>query len=160
MKSLIYHIVKGNIAVNYQKHNGLYNSCLYPSSINKVLFKTAWLSFVTGAFALYQQKYDIAIVPFSVWISSILYWHNPIYKSWRRTLDVTVVRSALIYQLWKAKNAENRNLYYATVGVACAFYPISDFFYNKELIWLSAFSHSFVHILGNISNFILYSGHL
>ena len=138
--------------------DGLFNSCLYPKKHNSFLYSTAWLSLTSGMFAIYKKHYDLAIVPLGVWLSSILYWHNPVYHSWRRTIDVTVVRTALVYQLWRARSAEYKNPYYATVGIACCCYPLSSYFLSQKNYSLSVFSHSLVHIFGNVSNFILYQG--
>lgn len=162
MKTLHHHFLK-NYNNPYEKcdENGLFQSCLYPSSINKLFFKTSWFSLFTGLYALKQKHYDLVIVPLSVWFTSILYWYNPIYTSWRRTLDITVVRSALIYQLWMARNAENRIMFYSTACICCASYPVTFYFISKKLHWLAAFSHGFfVHFLGNIANVILYKGQL
>lgn len=37
-------------------------------------------------------------------------------------------------------------------------YPLGIYFYKKKLYWYSVYAHSMIHVLGNVSNIILYSG--
>ena len=48
-------------------------------------------------------------------------------------------------------------IYYITVSMALALYPISIYYYNKKQYWYSTYAHCMVHIIANVSNFILYS---
>ena len=47
---------------------------------------------------LYQEIYDLSLYTGAVWLTSINYWREP-DLSWRYYLDITVVRSGILYHL-------------------------------------------------------------
>lgn len=133
------------------------NECLiYPPSHCKVILNVSYLSFFTGMYALYREKYDLALVPFSVGITSQLYWRNPIRNCSMRYIDILTVIIGLFYQLHYAYYSNKIVPYASTVLIALLFYPISNFYYDTNL-WLSVYLYSLLHVFANISNIILYS---
>lgn len=139
---------------------GLYeNDLLVPKTHANYLWTTSWLSLISSIYALKKGHQHLVIVPFSVYCSSLLHWQHPT-QSWRRALDITVCNSALFYQLYQAQNASHKLPYYFTTALAAAFYPLSLYFYKKRQTKLATFSHSLLHICGNLSNFILYCGQI
>ena len=123
------------------------------------LWRISWLSMFSGIYALYQGYYDLAPVPLGVWLTSINYWRKPDY-SWRRYVDMFYVYIALTYQVVRAYKAQNATLYYAILAIGVLFYPIGVFFHKRGDSWLSTLCHGQVHVFGNISNVILYAGHV
>jgi hypothetical protein len=123
------------------------------------IYRTAYLSVLSCAYALYQQQYSLAIVPGSVFLTSIHYWKQPDY-SYRRYLDMAVVNTAAIYQYYRALNAEYANLYSAFFFMSVASYVLGVYYYNKKAYWNSTYAHMSLHILANIGNLVLYSGHV
>jgi hypothetical protein len=140
---------------NYPKEDVL---CVFNKMQNNFLFITSWLSLLSFIYAHKRGHYDLMWVPFAVWFSSILYWWHPV-DSIRRYFDITVVSCGLTFQLYKALHAEYNKLYYFFVLMAVLCYPLSQFYYLSNP-WISVFCHSLIHILGNVSNFILYSGYI
>lgn len=122
-----------------------------------LLWKISWISLFSCAFAIYRGYYDLACVPGGVWLTSINYWRRPDY-SWRRYMDISYVHLSLIYQIIRAYHMQYAKPYYVivTIGVVC--FPISIYFHITKNQWLSTVMHCMVHIFGNISNFVLYSG--
>jgi hypothetical protein len=108
-------------------------------------------------YAVYNGYYDLAFVPGGVFLTSINYWWKPDY-SWRRYLDMAYVKLAITYQLARAYNSENRDLYYSITGLSIFFYVLGVYYYKKKLYWNSTYAHSMLHITANIGNIILYSG--
>jgi hypothetical protein len=135
------------------------NGCILPSEYCNILWKISWVSIFSGMYALYNRHYDLAPVPFGVWLTSINYWRHPDY-SWRRYLDIFYVNSALFYQLIRAHRSQNSNMYYSFISIAMISFPISIYYHNKGKYWLSTLFHCNVHIFGNITNIILYSGYI
>lgn len=129
---------------------------LYPEQC-KFLCYVAFCSFISALYAFYKEKYDLGIVVFGVFLTSILYWYQPTH-CWRRTLDVVYVKFALFYHTFRAYNSEFYLIYYITLAMSLCFYPLGIYLYNKKLYWESTYAHSMVHIISNISNLILYSG--
>ena len=129
---------------------------LYPDQC-AFLCKIAFFSLITSLYAIYKDKYDLAIVVFGVFLTSIIYWYKPTL-CWRQTLDVIYVKFALFYHMIRGFNSEYYFLYYITLFISLCFYPLGIYLYNKKLYWESTYAHSMVHIISNISNIILYSG--
>lgn len=68
------------------------------------------------------------------------------------------VKSAIVYQLFRAYGAEYSKEYYIGAFVVIWLYPIGIILYKKRMYWTSTYVHGSLHILGNIFNIILYSG--
>jgi hypothetical protein len=122
-----------------------------------VIYRISYFSLLSALYAYYRSHYRLVVVPGSVFLTSINYWRKPEY-SWRRDLDITVVKLALLYQCYMAQNSQYSKEYYTIVLVGCLCYPVGVYYYNKKDYWRSTFFHSLVHLLGNISNIVLYSG--
>ena len=106
---------------------------------------------------LYKGHYDLVLVPGGVFLTSINYWHKPDY-SWRRYVDMVYVKMAVSYQMYRAYNAENARLYYFILFFSIFCYKIGNYYYKKKMYWHSTYSHSMLHIIANLSNFVLYAG--
>jgi hypothetical protein len=126
-----------------------------PKEHSTFLWRTSWLSLVSCAYAIYQTHYHLAIVPGSVYLTSINYWRDPRKDSWRRTADIFVVYSSLAYQVLMTRNAENAYIYYFII-LLCGLSYCGSLRYNGT--WAGVYCHSAIHILGNVSNIVLYSG--
>ena len=129
---------------------------LYPDQC-KFLCYISSFSLISAIYAFYKEKYDLGLVVFGVFLTSIIYWCKPI-NCWRKNLDVFYVKFALIYHTVRAYNSEYFLLYYTILAISICFYPLGIYLYNKKLFWESTYAHSMVHIISNISNLILYSG--
>jgi len=135
-----------------------------PPSQHFVIWRLAWTSLPSFVYGLYRGHTDLSIVPLGIFITSMIYWSHPVRNSWRRYTDMSVVFTGLIYQGIRARNAENCTYYYVVVSVAVICYPLSNYVATKYpnlcigTIWVSTLLHGLIHVLGNISNVILYSG--
>jgi hypothetical protein len=132
---------------------------LYPDQCH-FLCKISIISLISSLYALYKDYYELAVIPFGVFLTSIIYWYKPIPNSWRQTLDVTYVKFAVFYNIIRAYNSEYYILYYITAIIGLCFYPLGIYLYNKKMYWESTYAHSMGHIIANISNFILYTGYV
>jgi hypothetical protein len=121
------------------------------------LWKTSWCSLIAAAYAAYQGHYHLVPVPGAVWGSSILYWSAP-SVDWRRHLDMGVVTSAFLYQAVMAQGAERGTEYMWLACLSALCYPAGWIAWQRGNRWTGIYIHSLIHILGNISNMILYSG--
>ena len=68
---------------------------LYPDQCF-FLCKISFLSLIAAFYAIYKDYYELALIPFGVFLTSIIYWYKPT-NCWRQTLDVTYVKFALFY---------------------------------------------------------------
>jgi len=132
----------------------------FPADQARFLLKTSALSAISCGYAIYRGHTHLVFVPGSVLLTSLNYWRNPCTKSWRRTLDIGVVYGSLTYQIYMTRRAQYANCYYGIILVCGLCYYGSSYYYKKQEYWKSAYCHSMIHILGNISNMILYYGNI
>jgi hypothetical protein len=123
----------------------------------------AWLSIpsaIYAATAAVEATTRLAIVPSSVFVTSLLYWRNPIRNSWRRTLDMAVVFSGVTYQTYYAfrhiRNTPAIATYSALIGGSAACYGVSNYLMARGLIWPATYAHASIHLVANIANLVLY----
>jgi len=149
--------IKNIINIKKIKRNTIFqNGCiLYPKQYN-LIYKVSFISLCSSIYAIYKGYYNLCIVPGGVFLTSINYWRNPT-NSWRKYIDIGYVSLSLSYQCIMVYNFKYSRIYYITVCIALSLYPISIYYYNKKKYWYSTYAHCMVHIIGNVSNFILYS---
>ena len=94
-----------------------------------------------------------------VGITSLNYWRHPVL-SWRRNMDIGVVHSVLFYQFLRSFDVNNRHLYWCLLGISCGCYPLSIISKKYNADTLSIVFHAMVHVVGNISNLVLYFGEI
>ena len=126
----------------------------------RFLWRTSWLSFGSCIYAVYKTHYHLALVPGSVYITSINYWRDPQSNSWRKYADMYVVFTSLGYQIAMTRNAQNVRIYYVLILLCGLSYYESLRYAKTQDKWTSVYWHSLIHILGNISNIVLYSGNV
>lgn len=131
---------------------------LEPAQYN-LIFKLSFLSAGTHAYAVYNRHYLISICPAAVFLTSINYWRKP-EICWRRNLDISCVMASLFYQIYRAQNSQYKLQYYTIKFFAVSMYPVSFYYYNKNLWWNSTYAHCALHIISNIASLVLYSGDL
>jgi hypothetical protein len=110
-------------------------------------------------YAVYKEKYDLALVVLGVFLTSLIYWHKST-NCWRKTLDVIYVKFSLFYHIIRAYNSVYYTFYYITIFISLCFYPLGIYLYNNKMYWESTYAHSMVHIIANLSNIILYTGYV
>lgn len=134
-------------------------SCILEEEQYGLIYKVSLLALVTGIYAIYKGHYIMALSPVGVFLTSINYWRKPDY-SWRRYVDMTYVKLALIYQLYQGSRSEYMMEYYGVMMVATMMYPISIYYYKKNNYWNSTYAHCLLHVISNIGNIVLYSGRI
>ena len=123
----------------------------------RLIYRISYISFLSSLYALYRNHRILALVPGSVFLSSINYWYRPDY-SWRRYLDMGVVQVALIYQWYTVRNAQYATPYYSLTSLGIVSYLISLYYYSNQQYWKSTYAHVALHVLANMGNIWLYSG--
>ncbi len=126
---------------------------------SNLIYNVCYLLSITCLYGFYQQKYDLAAVLFCGFLTSINYWRNPTFGL-RRKIDMTAVPLGLIYHALTAYKSQYYCVYYTLNSMCVLFYPASWYFYNKKYYWVSTYLHCMVHIFGNASFIVLYSGKL
>ena len=133
---------------------------VYRPECSRILWTTSWLFLGTSVYTVYNQHYDLVIIPGGLFLTSINYWRDPHFNSWQRTVDVYYIYISFLYQVIRCYNAEY--IIHFLLGLAfCLFlYKLSGLTYNRNMILLSAFLHSSLHITANLSIAGLNSGYI
>jgi hypothetical protein len=126
------------------------------------IWRCAWLSVPSAIYAATaaSSTTHLAVVPASVWLTSLLYWRNPVRDSWRRTLDMAVVFSGVTYQTYYAfrhiRDTPAIARYSALIGCSAACYGLSHYFMGRGLLWPATYAHASIHLVANVANVVLY----
>lgn len=137
----------------------MYDGCILPRKYYAILYASSYLSVLSVIYACYREYYICASIPGSVFITSITYWQYPDY-SWRRTLDITVVRIALILNCVIAWWSQNGNLYYGITLFSIVLFITGRILYIHGYVFESVLLHAGLHLVANIANLVLYSGEI
>ncbi len=122
-----------------------------------VMICTSSVCAAAAAYGFYRGHYLSSIVPTCVFLTSMNYWRHPTY-GWRRNADVLCVICAFLTMLVVAYNATYGQRYYILITLAAFCYPLSHYFTNQDMEHMGTLMHSYMHILGNLALFILFSG--
>ena len=139
--------------------DGLFSGLLLPADQHWFLWTTSWVTAVSAVYATSRGLWDLCWCPWVVLFTSLLYWARPTPGA-RRALDVGCVQLCFWWQLYRAWGAQHGAAYYALQALGVAAYGCSLFFeYRMRWFWVSTLFHGLgVHVVGNISNMVLYSG--
>ena len=131
---------------------------IYSPEQSRVIRRILFLTLFASLYGVYRGHYDLALVPGSIFFTSIGFWNNPIYDSWWRYADIALVRIGLTYQLYRASTAENGMEYYIATSIAVCSYLISCYMHSIHRTWIAIYLHATLHVFANIGNIMLYSG--
>jgi multidrug transporter EmrE-like cation transporter len=106
------------------------------------------------------HPYDVIAIPANIFLTSMLYWHNPINTSWRYYVDVFTTHTMLLYAVYRAYNAEYMWLTYAIWTGVPVFNAASQHYYKNGFYTESVFFHALLHICGNAGCVMLFSGYV
>ncbi len=119
---------------------------------SRILLYVSQLSLLTAIFVYFYGHPQLVIVPGSVYISSVLYWRNPIKESIWRKIDIATV---IIAFNWQNYIIISQNLhtyqYWILMGIAVSCYPLSNYC-RKYGEWADTACHVLIHIFANIAN--------
>jgi hypothetical protein len=133
------------------------DDCILHTDQSNFLWSTSWACLASSVCALYNKYYVFSCFDFSILLSSLNYWRCPAYGL-RRNIDITLVYASLFYQSYRALQSQHARKHFSILFIGMICYPISCYYYNKKKYWLSTYFHSGVHIFGNLSYVVLYSG--
>lgn len=133
---------------------------VYLPECSRILWTTSWLFLGTSVYTVYNQHYDLVIIPGGLFLTSINYWSDPHFNSWQRTVDVYYIYISFSYQVIRCYNAEYIIHFLLGIVICCFLYKLSSITYNNNMILLSALLHSSLHIAANLSIAGLNSGYI
>lgn len=119
------------------------------------IYYTSWLSIMSLWYALARGHGDLAIVPACVLFTSVNFWRDP-KPGVRRVIDYACVNTALGYQVVRSIRHGVLRVYIIPVSCAGASFLVSLCAFHAGQCGLFLAAHVLLHILGNISNIVLY----
>ena len=127
----------------------------------------AWLSVPSTIYALTHKNHHLAIVPATVFTTSLLYWRNPVRDSWYCVLDMATVFLGVTYQsiyAFQTIRITSPNHYFAAytllIAASVACYTVSNYLMNRGRLWPATYTHASIHLIGNVANMVLYHGNI
>ena len=136
------------------------DNCIFDPSQSYFILKSSFLFLLSSFHSIYNMHYDLSLIGVGLFITSINYWRKPLYKSWRKDLDVNYVRFALLYYFYKSYHSDYFITYNTIMTISILFYPFSIYLYNKKLYWYSVYAHSTLHLGATCASIILQSGYI
>ncbi len=140
------------------------NALTLPLPNAHFIWYCAWLAIPSTIYAYSNPaSTHLAIIPASVWVTSLLYWRDPVRDSWRRKLDMTTVFTGVSYQSYYAfitirhTSPSHFACYTALITASVACYGISVYLMNRGYIWPSTYVHASIHLLANVANVVVYT---
>lgn len=137
----------------------MYDGCILPRKYYSILYASSYLSLISVVYASYREYYTLSCIPGSVFLTSILYWQRPDY-SWRRTVDMAVVNTALVMNCYVAWWAQRGWFYYGITSFAVCLYIVARELYKRGYLLESTVCHAGLHLFANIANLVMYSGNI
>lgn len=113
-----------------------------------------------GVYGIFRGHYNLAICPGAFFLTSVNHWRRPVYHSFRRYLDLAVVRSLPLYHHYMVYNAQYAIIYYIIFSIGILTYIISRYFYNKKDYWKCTYYHIILHLMANLGTIVVYSGYI
>jgi len=133
---------------------------VYLPECSRILWSSSWLFLGTSIYTVYNNKYDLVIVPGGLFLTSINYWKDPHFNSWQRTVDVYYIYFSFLYQVIRCYNSQYILQFFLGLAFCCFLYKLSGITYNRNMIFLSALLHSSLHITANLSIVGINSGYI
>ena len=118
-----------------------------------LIYKTSYLASLTSLYAIYQEKYKIAILPACIFLTSINYWRRP-DSEYRRYLDIVTVVSAISYHHYLVYNSKYAAIYYMIMLLGKLSYICGKL---EKDNWKSTYAHIGLHVLANTACIVVYS---
>lgn len=126
----------------------------------KHIYRTSHLFLLTCLYGIFRGHYHTAIGPGAIFLTSLNHWRRPILCSYRRYLDITVVRIGTAYHNYLVYNAQYAIIYYIIVSIGILSYIISCHFYDKKDYWKCTYFHIILHLMANLGTIVVYSGYI
>ena len=123
-----------------------------------LVFKLSFLLLFTSIYALYKKQYLAGLITFSIFLTSLNYWRNPVDGSWQFYLDISVVQMGLIVGLWKAYGSRYMVYIYSIFVIGELFYLCGIYFKYMNNHIYSTYYHCIVHLCGNCAVWLFVSG--
>lgn len=139
----------------HSRNNGNCQTPLLPYEHYRALYTSSFFALMPALYGFYREYWFLALMPSSVFITSINYWSYPTY-CWRRNVDIIWVCSTSVYQALLASKLED-NQHHFLVFYSCLFlYTISSICLGSKKMVASTTTHVMTHILGSIGTVIFY----
>jgi len=119
------------------------------------IYYTSWLSIMSLWYALRRGHGDLAVVPACVLFTSVNFWRDP-KPGVHRVMDYVCVNTGLAYQVVRSIRDGVLDVYIIPMGCAGACFFVSLFAFHAGRCGLFVAAHMLFHVLGNISNLVLY----
>lgn len=117
-----------------------------PKPYSRYILISANQFLIPSYYAYICNEHAMALLIFSVYVTSLLLWYNPT-DGLRKRVDSTLVASTGVYFLYLSNF--NRIVYSGVFCMALT-HAVSYTLFYKKMFDLSAYCHIFIHSLGSV----------
>jgi len=126
-----------------------YTHNIVPKEQSDILFALSFLISVTAIYALVKKQYDIAVITFAGFLTSINHWNDP-KLGFVRNVDLFVVFGGFAYLCWRANTLNiTSSAFWLCLVMVFLLYLVGSHLYEDGYVWLSTLAHCVLHIFGN-----------
>ena len=118
----------------------------YPFGIYQYIFLTALFIHPTHIYTgFYYEMNHCAYMGIALYATSLMYWINPTMHSSRRTLDMIVAKSSILYHFYLSFYTEKHMLTFLPIAMGSGLYYMSFYLVKLKYIKIAAFCHCMLH---------------
>jgi len=129
----------------------------YPYGIYQYIFLVVFFIHPTHIYiGIYYEFYHCAFMGVLLYLTSLIYWINPLLNSNRRIIDIIVAKLSITYHVYLSLYSKNKIYTTFPMLFGISLYYFSFYLCKINFIKTAAFSHAMLHIIISISASITY----
>ena len=126
-------------------------------------------------FLIWRGFYILSLIPLFVSSTSVAYWGcSPVFQSWTRSVDISVVMISALVQAYVSLFSSTGPYYWLFMGLAGLFYAESHYIAwpaydagtdlsteeRKYVLWGATYAHCLVYLSAAFATLILLNGEI
>ncbi len=133
------------------------NNLGYPDGIYQYIFTTALFVQPTHIYTgFYYKMKKCGLMGIALYVTSLNYWRYPLLNSYRRTIDMIVAQSSIVYHLYLSLYTSNKLITTLPMSLGSGLYFVSLSLEKKKYIKTAALCHCLLHILVSVGASLTY----
>jgi len=136
--------------------DGMYDGMIHPIEQARIFQGMSWWGLGSGLMGISHGKVAMGSAVCIAAVVAHMFWWKPQYN-WRRTLDMVLIHSLLVWHAYTALYSEVKLLYYSITVLGMVLYLLGWYTLKRGDSWLATFLHMGVTACANLSLLVLYS---
>lgn len=136
--------------------DGMYDGMIHPIEQARIFQGMSWWGLGSGLMGISHGKVAMGSAVCIAAVVAHMFWWKPQYN-WRRTLDMVLIHSLLVWHAYTGLYSEAKVLYYSITVLGMGLYLLGWEALKRGDSWLATFLHMGVTACANLSLLVLYS---